>query len=322
MSIFFDLLILILLIATSMPAFFLLRNIYYVKNSWEYKHKKITLIISSLLVLCFVLVVYGSFIEPKIIIVREEKIDLPKINKPIRIALVADFQVGPYKQTEFVKRVSEKINSLNPDLVLIAGDQVNNSGNFDGDVKYLSALKYLSDKVPAYAVNGNHEYGVSDNASLYDYRYRTANLSDQTKKELGKAGVKYLVNEMEVLEINGQKFNLFGGDSYWAQRLDLSALRKKTNDLTTISLIHNPAAVSDVDGNGVDLMLSGHTHGGQIRLPFIGPIVTVDKTMPRKWHKGWVDYKNTKMYVTSGIGETGVRARLFTPPEIVMLTIY
>ena len=203
----------------------------------------------------------------------------------------------------------------------MAGDQVNNSGNFDGDIKYLDGFKYLDKNIPIFAIHGNHEYGVSDGASFYDPNYRLPYLADQTKIKMEQLGITYLVNELKTLKINDQAFNLFGGDEFWAQKLDLSVLRKRSNNLPTIALIHNPSAIFDVAGNQVDLMLSGHTHGGQIRLPFIGPLIKVSSDIPRAWHQGWVYYKDVKMFVTSGVGETGVRARLFTPPEIVLLTI-
>ena len=68
-------------------------------------------------------------------------------------------------------------------------------------------------------------------------------------------------------------------------------------------------------------MLSGHTHGGQIRLPFIGPLGKVDSITPKTWYQGWNNIDEMKLFVTSGIGESGTRARLFNPPEIVILTL-
>jgi len=203
-----------------MPAFFLLRHFYCNKNSWERRHKKVTLIIFSLLIFCFILVAYGSFIEPRIVIVREEKIDLPKINKPIKVALISDFQVGPYKRDVYVKKIVDMILESKPDVVLMAGDYIMNFFYNEDEIRYLKPLEQLTKKVPVNAVHGNHEYGVSSGRSIYDEKYRLADQSVATKKAMEKLGIRYLVNELEVVKINGQKFNLLGGDSYWAQKLD------------------------------------------------------------------------------------------------------
>ncbi len=310
----------ILLVITALPAAFLLRHYFTNDKSWEKKHRNITFAISFFLLLNFLLVLYGSFIEPELIYVKKTSIDFEKINKPIKIAFVADYQVGPYKKSEFIQKTVDKILELKPDLVLIGGDQINNSFGED-ETKYFLPFEQLAKKIPTYAVHGNHEYGVSGGRSLYDEQYRLPDLSEETKLAMEKLGIKYLVNELEVIEINGQKINLFGGDSYWAQKLNLSKLKSRDLSIPTVALIHNPAVIYDIDGYNVDLVLAGHTHGGQIRLPLVGALKKVDKYLPRSWHKGWVSYEKTKMFVTSGIGETGVRSRLYNRPEIVLLTI-
>ncbi|MFH1291825.1 MAG: metallophosphoesterase [bacterium] len=322
MNIFFDSLIAILVVSTALPAVILLYHRQKDPKSWEYHCRKVSLIFFLLLLSGAVIVLYGSFIEPRFLLVKEEGIDLKKINKPIKIVLMADIQVGPYRDSDQVNKVVKKILSLKPDLVLMAGDHINNSGDGKDETVYLQPLQKLAEQIPVYAVHGNHEYGVSDNASLYDSKFRLPDWSQNTKEAMEELGVRYLVNELEEIAVGDQSFYLFGGDSYWAQNLDLGVLKIKNKDLPVIALIHNPVAVFDVSGYDVDLMLSGHTHGGQVRLPFIGPIIPVDNVIPRKWHQGWVEYDGLDMYVTSGAGETGTRARLFTPPEIVLLTVY
>jgi len=322
MKLFFDILIIILLATTALPAVLLLRHYFTNKESWERKHKKITFFIVFCLLFGFLCVFYGSFIEPRLIYVRKTSIDIKKINKPIKVVLLADYQVGPYKKNDYVERSIDKILELKPDVVLMAGDHIMNFFDEDDEMQYLKPLERLAKKVPVYAVHGNHEYGVSGGRSLYDPQYRLIDFSFETKQFMEKLGIKYLVNDLEVIEINGQKINLFGGDSYWAQKLNLSELKTRDYSLSTIALIHNPTAVYDVDGYDVDLMLAGHTHGGQIRIPLWGAFKKVDRYLPKSWYKGWVEYENTKMYVTSGIGETGVRSRLYNRPEIVLLNIY
>ena len=322
MKLFFDILIVILLVVSALPAGFLLYNLFNSTTNWEKKHKSISWVIIIILLLGFFTVLYGSFIEPYIVYVREEKIDLERIKKPIKIALIADFQVGPYKQEKFIERIGNIIIEQKPDLVFVAGDHINNSANLDGDLQYLSGFSKLASKMDVYAVAGNHEYGVSGNLSIYSSQYQLSNLSEPTQVAMEDMGIKYLNNKLIELQVNGENFYLFGGDSYWAQKLNLFELNKRKKDIPTIVMVHNPVAIRDIAGFGVDLVLSGHTHGGQIRLPFIGALKKVDKMLPRSWHKGWINYQKTPLFITSGVGETGVRARLYNRPEIVILTVY
>ena len=307
---------------TALPAVVLLRHRAWSVKSWEYQYKKISLILAGWLLFGFLIVIYGSFIEPRILVVNKTSYDLPHITKPIKIGIIADLQVGPYKKDAFVQRVVNKMLAQKPDIVVILGDQINNSDGDASEAVWLAPLAQLTKVIPTYAIHGNHEYGVSDGISYYDARFRLPDLSAQVKSSLEDLGVIYLTNDLKTIEINGQKINLFGGDSLWAQKLNLSPLLKRPAGFDTIALIHNPSAIYTAHTYDVDLMLSGHTHGGQVRLPFIGPIIKVSSDIPRAWHKGWVNYQELDMFVTSGAGETGARARLLTPPEIVILTVY
>ena len=85
--------------------------------------------------------------------------------------------------------------------------------------------------------------------------------------------------------------------------------------------MHNPDPADRAEYNGVDLMISGHTHGGQVRLPFIGPSVPLPTTLGQQYDQGFFPYGKMSLFITSGVGESTVRARLFNPPEIVQLEV-
>lgn len=322
MYLFFDLLIFIGIIATAAPAVILLYHRKNTIDSWEYWHKKWSLFFLITLLFVTGILIYGSFIEPKLLIVREQTIDLPNVEKPIKIALFADSQVGPYKQTKHVEKIVETILGLEPDLVFIAGDIVNNGLKKVDETIYLQPLEKLADKIPTYAINGNHEYGINCGSEKQGCKYYHANDSKNVQQTLEKMGIYYLVNELRLITKNEQSFYLFGGDSFWADQLNFTELtnRDKIN-IPTIALIHNPAAAWETSSHNIDLMLSGHTHGGQIRLPWLGPLAKVDPTFPKKLYQGLHKINGMQLYITSGTGETGTRARLFNPPEIVLLTI-
>jgi len=266
-------------------------------------------------------IIYGSVIEPQLLIVNKQEDELQDITEPIKIAFIADFQVGPYKRTEYVKKTVKKIVELKPDIVLLGGDHVDNGGTWEDETKYLVPLIELAKNTPTFAIPGNHEYGVGNDISIVFFDRRLPDVSKQTGKAMTDLKINYLTNELRQLTINGQSVNLFGGDSSMAQKLNFSALKNRNLNIPTIALLHDPLDVITASTFNIDLVLSGHTHGGQIRLPFFGPLGRAGSRTPLSWYKGWNEYNNTKFFVTSGVGETGVRSRLFNPPEIVLLTI-
>jgi predicted MPP superfamily phosphohydrolase len=321
MKTFFDLLIALLIIITAYPAVILLYSRKKRLKSWEYRHHHLSLFFVWILIIGFGLTIYGSFIEPKTLVTNYQTIDLPNLDQPLKIAFVTDLQVGKYKQTEWTEKVVERILKLNPDLVLLGGDQIDNEHYDLEELDYLRPLAKLTTKLPVYAINGNHEYGLNCFAGVNELCHYTGDLHQEIEETLTKLGIKYLTNNLEKITINSSSFYLFGGDEYWAKKLDLTPLNKRTEKIPTIALIHNPTG-SFTNKVNADLILSGHTHGGQVRLPIVGPLGLVDTILPREYYWGWHEItSSTKMFVSSGAGETGARARLLNPPEVVLLTI-
>ncbi|MBT3539332.1 hypothetical protein HOF40_00040 [Candidatus Parcubacteria bacterium] len=322
MKLYFDLLITIGIIITALPAVILVYSKFRRPESWEHRHPKWTVLLVILLLIGTFTLVWGSFIEPRIIVTKTHEIDLDEIKKPIKVALISDFQIGPYKKTKWMQKVVKKIIELQPDIVLLAGDHVDNSEYDEMEVTYLKPLQELVEKkIPVYAIHGNHEYGIGGGKAVKDPKYRIANVTKETKETMEKLGIPYLVNDLEKITILDESFYLFGADAWWGGKHDFSKLDERTEDIPTLMFIHNPAAVPTISKlENIDIMLSGHTHGGQIRLPLIGPVARVED-VSAKLHQGLHDIDDIKLLVTSGVGETGTRARLFNPPEIVLLTI-
>ena len=320
MKLFFDLLIVFGIVITALPAVILLYEARR-ENTWEARHKKASLTIAIILFIGTLTIIYGSFIEPRFLVVNKQEIDLPNINKPIKIAFIADLQVGPYRKTAWVEKIVQKIIELKPDIIILGGDHVNNGGTLDDETQYLAPIKKLTTFASTFAIHGNHEYGIGDDLAIAFVNKRLPDVSDDVEKALSNMNIDYLTNELRLLSINNQKIYLFGGDSAFSQKLNFSELKNRNPEIPTIALLHEPTSIYTATGYNFDLILFGHTHGGQIRLPFFGPIGRADSITPAKWYKGWGEYNRTKFFVTSGVGETGVRSRLFNPPEIVLLTI-
>ncbi|HBB38399.1 MAG TPA: hypothetical protein DEP63_05490 [Candidatus Magasanikbacteria bacterium] len=322
MRIFYDLMIAIFLVGTIVPAGIILHSTKRRIQSWEYRHKRWSFLFVTLLLFGATTIFYGSFIEPTFLVIREQTIDIPGINTPIRIALVADFQVGPYKKAVYMDRIVDRILSLQPDIVMIAGDQVDNANGPTDETLELAPLARLVDAgIPTYAIHGNHEYGVSMSRKKGPV-FLLGDVSTQVYDAMTPMGITYLVNDVVTTTIHGQDIQIFGGDSYLAGKLAFDALEETMTEIPTIALIHNPAAAWLAAKEKIDLILSGHTHGGQIRLPFVGPVGRIAEAIPADWYQGLVEVDtDTQLFVTSGTGETGARARLFNPPEVVLLKV-
>lgn len=331
MSFFFDLII----IGFLLFSFLLFTSIFLdrrQKKFWEYRHPFWRSAILVSLALAWLTVFYGSFIEPERIVIKRQSIDLSANDRePIQIAFVSDIHIGPYLKTFFLKRLVKKIENLSPDLVLIGGDIIYAQAN---QVKYLSPLKRLAGGFPVFAVLGDHDYKVKKRGGETIIDEAAAK---KVEEALWENNIQVLKNEALPLEKN--QIWLLGIDDIKARRanpekaLDTIAVlkealilspanRSNANHWFKVALTHNPDLMLYERSSEFDLVLAGNTHGGQIRLPLIGPLGIIPDYLGQKYDQGLFDFNGTKLFITSGVGSSGPRSRLFNPPEIALLTIY
>ncbi len=271
----------------------------------------------------FIVLIWGSFIEPRKIEIRHVPIKLSKVTHTFTIAVLTDLHAGPYKKTKFFERVVNLVVKLNPDLVVLVGDHIFNCVYNQHEVHYLSPLTKLVNNYPVYAVHGNHEYGLSNYLPDNPNQERFADLSNHVRQTFESYGITYLQNQTREIEIKGQKILLFGGDEVWSGKLNYQSIEDTHSSIPKIALIHNPVYLFHPHPEGIDLTISGHTHGGQLRLPYIGPLAYVDTVIPKNLYQGLhePERKGEYLFVSRGLGESEPRARLFCPPEIALLTI-
>lgn len=277
--------------------------------------------VGFLLSLGWFLVFYGSFIEPHIIIIREQRIQLNKNpTQIIRAALISDFHIGPYKGKNFVERVTNKINTRKPDIVFITGDFVFDS---EGREKFLEPLKNLAPPLGIFAVLGNHDYADSKYFIHEEGEHRAL----AVKNMLESLGIKVFLNQGQKIDTEKGGFFLLGVDEIWTGRASvekaLNSIESSLAPEPNILLAHNPDIILEAKKYNIDLVLAGHTHGGQFWLPFVGPMTIIPTKLGNTYDRGLFQFGNTQLFITSGLGETGPgpRSRLFVPPEIVLLEI-
>lgn len=315
MHIFFDIVIFFLILFFAYWMYVIIHSFFYDRKN-NVKTKIIRIIFLIIIFIGFSLIFLGSFILPKIISLKEVNIDFEKTptKENIKIAFISDPHVGRYKKADFMQKVVNKIDSLKPDIVVMTGDFILQRAEY---AIYLEPLSQLRSKYPVYAVFGNHE--------SYQGFYLDPKTKDQTKylrKLFNKWNIQLLENENATIEINNQKISILGIKEIWTGQASITdSLGNTADSKIKILLAHNPDAILMSGSEQIDLVLSGHTHAGQIRLPWLGPVPPVGTELGRNYAYGLFKKDDTLLYVTSGIGESGPRARFFSLPEIVLFNI-
>lgn len=280
-----------------------------------YKGSALRRIFLCLLLVGPTLLAYGRFIEPHRLVVKSHKIDLTeqgttRSTPNLRIALFSDTHFGIFPNAPPMQKIVNRINALeNIDAVLIAGDLT----YYPTDDQIAQQISELSNlERPVFAVLGNHDVGLPG-----------PDLGTPVIRALDRAGVTLVENRAFPLE--GKK-NVFmaGTSDLWQRRQNFNFSNNLPDDATTILLTHNPdTALTVPDEFNYDLMLAGHTHGGQIRLPII-----YKQMIPTEWpfdiglHSYPSEAGEKAVFVTPGTGMVGLPFRFMMPPRIDVLSIY
>lgn len=204
------------------------------------------------------------------------------------------------------KRLIRKIEECKPDIIVITGDLVDErSKDFDNAVRLVRNAVEIA---PVYYVTGNHEKWLSDD--LYD------ELMDMLRQE----GVIILDNACIRISKGDSDFILAGLDDGSLLDDTLKELRLNDKKELVVLLTHEPQYIKDYSIYGADLVLSGHAHGGQFRLPFIGGVYAPDQGFNPEYTSGVYEENNTTMVVSRGLGNSVIPVRLFNFPDIVCVS--
>ncbi len=311
-----DCMILMLLVVSSIFCALAIRRSRKQSTSrWKRVLSVVTAVLSGTIVF---VILYGSFIEPQIIVVSRGAVDIG-IVKPVTVALISDLHVGPYKGSRFVRRVVARINELHPDIVVIAGDFVLDEEISAAGLTPLEGLKDLRSTYGTFAVSGNHDHGIF---RYFDFLHiQRRDHAEQLVEFLRSLGITVLLNESVDLKIGTEILSIAGVEDVWSRKTDIVKALSRVHR-PTILLAHNPDIILDDASNQADLIVTGHTHGGQIRLPWYGAISRLPTHLGRKYDQGLFALPSgNTLAITRGIGESGPRARLFAPPEIFLITL-
>ncbi len=280
--------------------FFIFLILFISKKRKNLYKNKILLLLFIIIFLTTISFIYSRFIERNIILTKTTKIET---GFPAKLIVIADLHLGVYKNIDFLKRIVKKINKIeNVDAVLIPGDFTYYSPE-NLEVLF-SPLKNI--KFPVYAILGNH-----------DSEQPGPPIQAKLQKALENNGVIFLHNSSSA--IGSKNIKILGLGDKDADQDDVSKINefKKSDNLIVIA--HNPDTTLKYENSIPDLTISGHTHGGQIRVPFL-----YKQIIPCEgdFNQGLYETKYGKVFVTAGLGETGLPMRLGVPPTIEVLELY
>jgi len=240
------------------------------------------------------------------LVIRHLRMDLPGWKAGLRIAVLSDLHIGsPHVGLDKLRTIVEKTNAEQPDLVVLLGDFVTGgpngrrAGGFVEPELTAAELKKLHAPLGVYAVLGNHDW-------WYD--------GDRVGKALTDVGIPVLENKA----VRVGPIWLGGIADFWTREPDVAGTLAQVSSSDPVVLItHNPDIFPEVPSR-VSVTLAAHTHGGQVKLPIIGTLITTSKL---GYNAGeYVDH-GRHLFVTTGIGTSIVPVRFGVPPEIVILTL-
>lgn len=265
-------------------------------------------ILTGLLAVCF----YSRFIEPRWLRVNRQNIDLTPEDyqgrtATVRIALFSDTHYGIYRNVMPLYRLRRRIEKEEARFVLVAGDLTNHLVPAE---LHRALGDFANFKQPVFAVLGNHDYGLPGWI-----------MPAEIAKTISGHGVTVLENGSTRIEVDGIEFRITGLRDHYAGTADYGLLAPPGDDdqIPHLVMAHNADAAHEYPhGSAADLTVSGHTHGGQIRLPLI-----YHKMIPTRhgFDQGLYHANGYKVYVSSGTGMDVLPVRLFIPPSLDILSL-
>lgn len=275
------------------------------------------------LILLLLLIEYIRNLKPEMTEETMESDRLPQVFNGFRMVILADLHNYSFgKENEVLKK---QIDTIKPDIILVAGDMLVRKAPRKYDTAY-NLLKALSRKYPVYYGLGNHEQSLAGEKEEYAALYR-----DYTNK-LKKDGIIFLDNESIILRRKNDNLKITGLSIekafYGKYKIPVmppdyvqNLLGKCDRQCYNILIAHNPMYFKSYAAYGADLILSGHVHGGIIRLPFLGGMLSPQYRFFPKYDAGRFSEKGSTMLISRGLGLHTLKFRIGNRPELMTVTL-
>jgi uncharacterized protein len=261
---------------------------------------------------------YSFFVEPQILRITRHSIRLrglvPSL-QDLRIVQLTDIHLGPWISQRYIEKVIERTNALEADFIVLTGDYVHKSPRYIAPV--VSTLQGLRAKIGIVGILGNHDWWEG---------------AELTRQEFARVGIPlidnsrmFITKERQLVASSTEGLCIAGVGDLWEDDVNFEkALGGVPPELPRILLSHNPDVAEDSRLSRkeyrVDLMMSGHTHGGQIRIPGFGAPI-VPSRYKQKYAQGLVSGPFCPVYISRGIGVTVLPLRFGVPPEIAVFEL-
>ncbi len=281
------------------------------------KKRRVVLTVLLAILVAFSIWVYwgNTSIQTTKISINSEKV--PTSFNGFRIVQVSDLHNAEFGENQ--SKLLQTVKNISPDMIAVTGDLIDSSHT---DVE--KAMDFINGAVkiaPVYYVTGNHEAWTDKYAKL--------------KEQMTKSGVIILSDQGITIKRDGSlirllglndpdftiKHDMFGEDAAMINTKLKDMQKQSENGEYTILLSHRPELFDVYVDNSIDLVLSGHAHGGQIRLPFLGGLVAPNQGFFPKYTAGVYEKKQTKMVVSRGLGNSIAPVRINNCPELVVITL-
>jgi uncharacterized protein len=293
--------------------------------------KAIKWIFAGLLIVFLMLLIWGALIEPYLLDVEEEAAVIPNLPsgwEGRQIAVMGDFQVGMWGDNEAtIRRAVDRLLEIQPDFILFLGDFVyhapeDRESEINTIIQLLDPLTQTN--IPIYAVLGNHDYQVKEVGETPN-----KDLAQRLEQSLEAQGIQVLQNEVVSLPIQRPEEDplfLVGIGAYQPGLDDpINVFSDISPESPRFVIMHNPASFASIPTEAAPLAVAGHTHGGQIRIPFLPEWSYLTYIESEPVHTdGWIsDYgqPGNQLYVNRGIGFSLIPIRINCMPEITLFTL-
>ena len=274
--------------------------------------KRLRITLHAIILLIGLVFFWAFLIEPNRLVVREQAIKIdnwPRELNGLRIAVLSDIHAGGwFIDDKKLQTIVQRTNQLQPDLIVILGDYISGDGRTSDLVEpevFGPTLKNFQAPSGVYSVLGNHDWWYN---------------GERVRRGLEQNGIKVLEEEVAQVNVRGTSLWLVGLADLWTrpQRVE-QTVAKVPQGAPVIALTHNPDIFPRLPQR-VPLLLAGHTHGAQVKFPFIGTVVHSSR-YGKKYERGHVFENNHHLFVTTGIGTSIMPLRFGVTPEIVLLTL-
>ena len=259
-----------------------------------------------------VLAAWAFWLEPNSLELREYRLEIPNWPRSLaglRIAAVADIHAGsPFNGLDKLEKIVALTNQSKPDLIVLLGDYVIDGvtgGEFVPPNKLAPVLAKLQAPLGVWAVLGNHDWWLD---------------AERVQSTLEHHGIRVLEDSSAPIHHGSGEFWLTGIRDFWEGRPNIQrALQEAPEDSPTVAITHNPDIFPRVPPR-VNLLIAGHTHGGQVSIPFFGPVI-VPSSYGQRYAAGHIVEDGRHLFVSTGLGTSIFPVRFLVPPEISLLVL-